>query len=131
MRKTLSILTAIAGALILTILAAAPAQADTNELLYVNNDNGYVWFAGDSGSVPNDEAFSACDTKDDGYAIIALLDVDNDGNSDVRVTTGVDSRSCPIVADNIKTEDKLMTFWGCQVKAGNYLNCTDRRKVYA
>lgn len=105
-----------------------PAQS--NRKLLVNTDNGYAVFTGDANS-SGAESLLACDTKSDGYAIIALLDIDADGSSDIRVDTkGLGSNDCRGVAFNV-AEGHSMNFWACQINGDNFVNCTSRVAVTA
>lgn len=129
MRKTLTLLAALAGALVLTFLAASPASAATNRTIVVNDDNGIADFVGDA-SGAGQELVKACDTKADGYDVIGLVDLDGDGVSNVHARTTKGNGYCYSNYFEVP-EGKQMTFWACQIKGDNFVNCSSRYTVWS
>lgn len=131
MRKTLTMLAAVVGALVIALLASSPAQATDGTWLqiFVNEDNGRATFEGDMAT--DGEWVKACDTKADGYDIVSYIDSDRDGDADYWARSTGGNGSCSELEFFNVPEERRMYFWACQVKPGSLINCTSKYTVYA
>lgn len=133
MRKVLTMFAALAGALVLTLLTASPAQATngTDLTFWVNDDNGVVHFVGDPG--PNDplERLQTCDTKADGYNIATKIDTDRNGTADRTQRASGNGECTPLDWFDVP-EERRMFIWACmENSSGSVINCTSKFTIYA
>lgn len=134
MRRTLTMLAAIAGTIVFTLLAASPAQATTGTTLsfWVNTDAGSVHFVGDPGPNDDRELLNVCDEDADDYGIVAYVDTDRDGFGDLVLRASGGNGSCTGVKAFNVPEERRMFIWACQYRGTTIENhCTSKITIYA